>query len=417
MAEFKFNVEKIVGAIEKGIELRVVAWGNYPAKYDLRKWYTDSTGAERCAKGFTFNAEEGKALSNSLRVILSGDQPEGISQGRNTIRCQLTRYGYDIAVWNNNYRLKGITLSEDGVKTLYNLMSGEFDSDKTETKVEAKKETTQKVSAKVVKVAAPKATKSTDSAVTKQEADKVVKALTSIPVNDGNYPIKDATADQLREAISIMENDANGHHKTRLSRCKAKLKQLEKSGSKIVKVTKKAEDTVDNTEGTEEVYTKNPDEKAGIIIFPKKDTTEIKKLQPTGEHHTYAEAEAKLNKEREMFKGDRDSNYVIDGILEACVSDQEFLDNVMRPEKSYIGAFQYFANKAREGYCMRVGNACVMDADTALKYAIDYFNSEDSKEKKEVAETKKEAPIKTPTRRAIRKPSKKSTRKYTRKAR
>ena len=91
-----------------------------------------------------------------------------------------------------------------------------------------------------------------------------------------------------------------------------------------------------------------------------------------------------------MFKGDRDSEYVIDGILEHCVSDQEFLDNVMRPEKSYVGAMQYFMKKAQQGYCMRVGNIGVMSADTALKYAIDYFNSEEEKKPEPKTETKEE---------------------------
>jgi hypothetical protein len=89
-----------------------------------------------------------------------------------------------------------------------------------------------------------------------------------------------------------------------------------------------------------------------------------------------------------VFSGDHD--YVIEGVLEACATDQELLDNVMRPEKSYIGAFQYLFEKARQGYCTKVGNNVgIMDKNDALKYTIDYFNTDEEKVK-----AKKEAEVK-----------------------
>jgi hypothetical protein len=187
-----------------------------------------------------------------------------------------------------------------------------------------------------------------------------------------------------------MEAHPSGQ-KTRLARCKGRLNKLEKADTKLLlaKTTVKSSDKIVAIKSKVAEPEKKAD-KASVIKFPKKDETQIVKLPPSDIHYTYEDAKEKLEKERRLFKGDRDSEYVIDGILEACVSDQEFLDNVMRPEKSYVGAFQYFARKAREGYCMMVGNVGVMDADTALKYAIDYFNSEDQKPNKAVKADKKE---------------------------
>ena len=183
-----------------------------------------------------------------------------------------------------------------------------------------------------------------------------------------------------------MEENPNGQ-KTRLARCKGRLHKLEAKeikpllaktavlkNKKVVPIK-----AVENKKDSESVA---EEQKTSIIKFPKKDETQIDKLPKSDKHYTYEDVKEKLDKERRIFKGDRDSEYVIDGILEACVSDQELLDNVMRPEKSYVGAFQYFARKAKEGYCMMVGNVGVMDADTALKYSLDYFNSVDKKGKR-----------------------------------
>lgn len=391
MAEFKYEVKRKIGAIEKDIELRVVSWGGYPESYDLRKWYT-SNGEERCAKGITFSEDVGKELTKQLNNFLTGAKVDGITRGKYTLKVQKTKYGYDVATWNGSYRMKGVTFTEDGIKKLWEVMYKEFISEiLDEQRVEAPKKKKEAV---------------------KPDMDPVVHSLTSIPVNDGNYPLNKATIDQIREAITIMEDNPNGQ-KTRLTRCKAKLKQLEKVEKAEEKPvveepveeeteTEDVEEAEDVTEEDEAEEVTKPEiknatketakpaqKKADIIQFPKTDNTAIKKLVPTGENHSFEEAEKKLGEELKLFKNDPDSTYVINGVLKACAKDQELLDNVMRPEKSYKGAMQYFFNKAKEGYCTRIGNVGIMSAETALKYAIDYFNSEDKKVELKKPEAKK----------------------------
>lgn len=298
---------------------------------------------------------------------------------------------YDIRAYNGDYAIKGVTLSKDEIIKLRDILEEFFAGDPEEIEFvdvaeEVQPEPEQKTEIKLVST----------SWADKTEDEKIIHSLTSIPVNDGNYPLNTATVEQLRKAVEYMEAHPDGQ-KTRLARCKGRLSKLEKADTKVLlaKTAVQKSDKVvaikpakEKQEAEPEVQAKET--KAPVIKFPKKDTTQITKLPPSEVHYTYDDAKEKLDKERRLFKGDRDSEYVIDGILEACVSDQEFLDNVMRPEKSYVGAFQYFARKAREGYCMMVGNVGVMDADTALKYAIDYFNSEDPKPKKTVKPDKKE---------------------------
>lgn len=69
MAEFKYEVVEKIGAVEKGIELRVVAWNGNPPKNDLRQWYTNRIGKERCCKGITFTDEEAKELLFILETM------------------------------------------------------------------------------------------------------------------------------------------------------------------------------------------------------------------------------------------------------------------------------------------------------------------------------------------------------------
>lgn len=374
------------------LELRLVSWNNNPPKYDLRGWYIDSRGVERCTKGMTFSEDElfeVMEIVNSIDLTDKTEQIFGtIQSGKNETRVSLSKYGYGIGLYGGKYIIKGVTMSEDEIVKLKEVVA-ELDSGSDG------------------RVGAPKSEQTAKVAPTSQKAmDPIVKSLTSIPVNDCNYPLDKATIAQLEEAISIMESDTKGKHKTRIARCKAKLTQLRRKNFKVVQPVATTETADKDSDTTEEVVDNDNSEVTSestsestpstetadsqtvkakvatgknIIQFPQKDTTQIVKLTPTGENHSYAEAEAKLNEERKLFKGDRDSEYVIDGILELCKSDQEFLDNVMRPEKSYSGALQYFANKARQGYCIKVDNIGIMSADTALKYAIDYFNSEEPK--------------------------------------
>lgn len=401
MAAFTVEIKKNFGVLgerrNNKIELRLVSWNGNPAKYDIRGWYIDYKGEERSAKGITLTEREIAQVYDVIKDIEYTDKDFRVfgtipQNDKYEIVVQLTKYGYDIRSYSGNYGVKGINLNEEEMKRLTEILGEIFDGKEIEP--DEPKEAPRK---KVAEEKKPK--------------DKTVNALVSIPVNDGNYPIKTATVEQLKEAIEYMEANPEGQ-KTRLARCKAKLKSMQKNMTftaspkeePTVKVDDEEElpfgepDTLKEKE-EEPKETKTEKEIDKIIKFPKKDTTPIKKLQPTGENHTLAEVEAKLAKEKEMFKNDHSSQYVIDKVIEACRNDQELRDNIMRPEKSYIGAFKYFANKARQGYCMRVDNVGVMDADTAVKYTIDYFNSDEEKPKAPEVKAEK-TPKKTATKKA-----------------
>ncbi len=71
MDDFSFNIEENVAVISssKGgwnLELNKVAWGDRPAKYDLRSWSPDH---KKMGKGLTFTDEELKALKEKLAEL------------------------------------------------------------------------------------------------------------------------------------------------------------------------------------------------------------------------------------------------------------------------------------------------------------------------------------------------------------
>ena len=420
---FTYEVKEKYGIVSNrrmnNIELRLISWGNGEPKYDIRGWY-EYNGEERCTKGVSFSGSEMEQFVEIINSIdFSKQKPKVFGEiqqsGKCSTKIQLNKYGYDIRVYNGNFGIKGVTFNKADMQKLLELVNGIFQS-QTETEPEEKADLFVEWKAQ-------------------SDDERVIHALASIPVNDGNYPIKTATVYQLTKAIEQMESEPNGHHKTRLMRCKAKLAQLtareaKKTGAKTEtevvvedkpddvedkpddvhdepEVTESEPDTVqDDSEAAEdepeEVKEKpeiadgskaKPDkEKKGIIIqFPKKDAEPVLKFEPSEVHHTYEEAEAKLKADRAKFDPNPDHDYVIEGVLEACVADQDLLDNVMRPEKSYVGAFQYLFEKARQGYCTKVGNNVgIMDKNDALRYTIDYFNTDEEKVKaKKEAEVKK----------------------------
>lgn len=71
MDDFSFNIEENIAVISssKGgwnLELNKVAWGDRPAKYDLRSWSPDH---KKMGKGLTFTDEELKALKEKLAAL------------------------------------------------------------------------------------------------------------------------------------------------------------------------------------------------------------------------------------------------------------------------------------------------------------------------------------------------------------
>ena len=268
-----------------------------------------------------------------------------ISWGGNTPR-------YDLRTWKGNTPLKGMSFTKDDIVSLRAVLDG-FASKTVESSSEAEKPL--------------------EHAATKRS--KVVNALTTLPANDGNYEssLEKATEEELNEAINIMET-SGGRHKMRIRKCREKLSAIH--GAKILEEFHNGELLKSKTEAKATTKTKADKaatkEKAKVLQFPKK-KPEIEKLPETDEKRTFDECKAKLEEERKMFR-DSDSQYVIDGLLEACETDQNFRNNVMREDKSYAGAFEYFANMARTGHALKYGNVVYLDNNLALEYAIDYFN-------------------------------------------
>jgi hypothetical protein len=75
--EVKYEVLEKCGVIStrKGrngdstLELRYVAWNGNDPKYDIRPWYLDDDGNEKCAKGITLSGEELEKLGEIITIL------------------------------------------------------------------------------------------------------------------------------------------------------------------------------------------------------------------------------------------------------------------------------------------------------------------------------------------------------------
>ena len=80
MAELKFEIVEHVGVLSENakgwtMELNKVSWGDHPAKYDIRDWSPDHT---RMAKGVTLTDEE----LATLKDILNGEVEDDIDESQ-----------------------------------------------------------------------------------------------------------------------------------------------------------------------------------------------------------------------------------------------------------------------------------------------------------------------------------------------
>ena len=71
MAEIKYDIEEPIGIISESssgwtMELNKVSWNGRAAKYDLRNWAPDH---EKMGKGITLTEEETKVLYELLQEI------------------------------------------------------------------------------------------------------------------------------------------------------------------------------------------------------------------------------------------------------------------------------------------------------------------------------------------------------------
>ena len=73
MADFKYEVKETIAVMSsKGnnsLELRKVSWDGKVAQYDIRPWYKDASGKERCAKGITLTKDQLHQLFDIIKGI------------------------------------------------------------------------------------------------------------------------------------------------------------------------------------------------------------------------------------------------------------------------------------------------------------------------------------------------------------
>ena len=72
MANFSYEVKRVIGKLgeDSRKELRIVVWNGNPVKIDLRDWWTDRDGNEKCGKGVSLTRDEAKPLVDLLTEYL-----------------------------------------------------------------------------------------------------------------------------------------------------------------------------------------------------------------------------------------------------------------------------------------------------------------------------------------------------------
>lgn len=219
-------------------------------------------------------------------------------------------------------------------------------------------------------------------AETKAEPEKptgILHSLTTLPSGDVSYQsvLKKATDEEIEEAIEIMV-ESGGRHQTRIKVCKG---ELDRRAKRPIGTTESEDKAKAEDKPKAEV---KKEEKPRVLVFPTEDKKpQIIPLHTEGER-TYGECVVKIQREQEAFKEDAESMYVLDGIRELCKVDQDFRNNFMREEKTYMGFLDYMFNAARSGYCTHFegdNTRGYLDKDKALGLAIDYYNNDSEKQK------------------------------------
>lgn len=110
--------------------------------------------------------------------------------------------------------------------------------------------------------------------------------------------------------------------------------------------------------------------------------------------HTLEDVRKKLEAELQIYR-DGDSKYVVEKLLELCATDNELLNAIMLPHKTYDKAFRYFYDRSRTvGYQMPHGGVVYLDNNKAVELSVEYFKKDDAAEEKKKAEQKAAQQIK-----------------------
>lgn len=71
--KFKFDLQKHLATLSDNgilsVELNIIQFSGYDAKYDLRRWRCYPDGEKRMQKGLTMNAKELRKLRDTLNAL------------------------------------------------------------------------------------------------------------------------------------------------------------------------------------------------------------------------------------------------------------------------------------------------------------------------------------------------------------
>lgn len=74
--DFSYEVKKNIGELSDKIKLRIVSWNGNDGKVDLRQWWTDKDGNEKCGKGISLTNDEAKKLVDLLSEYLNDEDDD-----------------------------------------------------------------------------------------------------------------------------------------------------------------------------------------------------------------------------------------------------------------------------------------------------------------------------------------------------
>lgn len=74
--DFSYEVKNTLGELNDKVQVRVVAWNDREPKIDIRQWYTDKEGNEKCGKGISLTNEEAKKLVDLLSEYLNDEDDD-----------------------------------------------------------------------------------------------------------------------------------------------------------------------------------------------------------------------------------------------------------------------------------------------------------------------------------------------------
>lgn len=160
---------------------------------------------------------------------------------------------------------------------------------------------------------------------------------------------------------------------------KEEVKTVEKP-KKTSKAKASTKTTVKTTSKKEEAK----EQKTEIKKQKKEETKEPVKEKVSVNVSDYNE---KLDLMFEKVKDNPDYGYVLTGIKELAVVDNDFAQNIMQECKTFEGMMSYAMNHSKEVGFMN-GSCCVIDNDSMLGLCLDYFNEKEESTKTEKSKKK-----------------------------